>query len=303
MRNLWSTTTSLLRRHPLLWLPVIAADVASFWLSWLERLLHRQLIEQIVIWLSKSHSVLGETPDYNTLTPAVANKAAALTAPLVWTTRYLGICLYTAALIATAAIVYSLSETGAATLRQGLLSIQTSRRRILIFSLKFFFLNAVVGILGSWLLSWSMQLQSAWEKNTSASSAFQIAVEKSNLPVLLPALLLAVAIATIMAPIAVRLLQPPGVPLFPQQAKSARRTSLIVVAIAAALQVLIQQVEPSLFQRLGTATATLLTVGFAVSLITAIPFVLLYVALALIAKPVRSAPATTPEPTPALPTV
>jgi hypothetical protein len=301
MRNLWSTTTSLLRQHPILWLPVILADVASFWLSWLERLLHTQLIEQVVIWLSQSHSVLGDTPDYSTLTPAVSNKAAALTAPLVWTTRYLGICLYTAALIATAAIVYSVAAPETATLKQSRSSIWTSRRRILIFSLKFFFLNAVVGILGSWLLSWSLQLQSFWEKSTSTSPAFQIAIEKSNLPVLLPALLLAAAIATIMAPIAVRLLQPPPVPLSPQQAKSARHASLIVVAVAAVLQVLIQQVEPSLFQHLGTATATLLTVGFAVSLITAIPFVPLYVALSLIATPEANAPAPILEPTPVFP--
>jgi hypothetical protein len=299
MRNLWSTTTSLLRHHPLLWLPVIVADVASFWLSWLERLIHTQLIEQVVIWLSQSHSVLGNTPDYNSLTPAVSAKAQALTAPLVWTTRYLGICLYTAALIATAAIVYNLSEPEAAPLKQARSGIWTSRRRILIFSLKFFFLNAVVGILGAWLLSWALQLQSLWEKTTSPSSTLQIAVEKSNLPVLLPALLLAAAIATIMAPVAVRLLQPKGVPLTPQQAKSARHASLIVVAVAAALQVLIQQVEPYLFQHLGTATPTLLTVGFAVSLITAIPFVLLYVALSLIATPAHPAPAL--ELPPALP--
>jgi hypothetical protein len=312
MRNPWSTTTSLLRRHPALWLPVLLADVANFWLTWLERILHRQLIEQVVVWLSQSHSVLGDTPDYSSLTPAVSAKAQALTAPLIWITRYLGVCLYTAALIATAAMVYSilnivwpapanLAQTGPSP-RSPKSAILAERARILLFALKFFLLNALVGVVGSWLVSWAVQLQTFWEKTTSTSQAFQNSVERLNLPMLLPALLMGVVIAAVMAPIAVRLLQPPGSVLSAKQRSLARLFAVIALGVTAAIQVILQPLEGLVFQHLGTGIATLLLAGTAVSLITAIPFVPLYVSLALIAEPdatISAAPEPSDFPTPA----
>jgi hypothetical protein len=196
--------------------------------------------------------------------------------------------------VATAVILESLARTGRASLRASIAPTANSGYRIFIYSLKLFGLNLVAGSLGSFLYVWTLQLQNSWAESTSASLKFVNGVQQLNLPAVLSTLLLAIGVAVIITPIAVRLIQPPDTVPAPNQANRARVAGIFAAVAISILSFLVSTLETPLFQQQHpTSSLFIYAIGMAATLITAIPNIPLYIALYLIATP--DSPFTIPE--------
>jgi hypothetical protein len=157
IRLLVNQTFSLLREHPILALPVIAADLLSFAAMHIQHALH----EPLFAWaFSNNDSVLATTRGTFVLTPENAPKAALLTVPLVWGCYFLSVCLYTGALLITAALVRKVSNGESPDLRTALAYAVRNWRRLLRFSISMFGALIVAAIVFWILLATSMKV--AW---------------------------------------------------------------------------------------------------------------------------------------------
>ena len=286
MQTLWRTTASILRNYPILWLPLVAADLVSFGLSWTERRLHHDLILHLVSWLSQSHSVLSSTPVYADPPPYTASVIAILTAPITWVTYFASTVLYTSAMLVTASILANLADNGQPRPRSAALALSSSRRRILLFSLKlcaiFVLSLPVMGL----LFAVAFEFQRFLETTAFLPLKLQLQLQHADLFGYLTELPILMAIAYMVAPIALKLLQPPGAIPTPQARKAARIATLIVVAVTSTLEIFLPRVVTTFLQQLNPAPPLVVyIVRTLTSLIAAVPYVLLYIALYLIATP------------------
>jgi hypothetical protein len=142
MKELWNRTTDLFWQHPILWLPVLSADLLGFCLTQLQRL----LTHEIVLSLVERHSVLSNTPDLATNQSAALLKAALLTAPFLWGTYFLNVGLYTAAFLITAKLVSNLLQHTPPDLRSAVTFEVSHPHRIFGFALKVLALFALAAI-------------------------------------------------------------------------------------------------------------------------------------------------------------
>jgi hypothetical protein len=295
MRTLWRTTVSLLRKYPILWLPAILADVLTFNIDWLDNLLRHWLTQKLLPWLSEGHSVLSNSPVYVAPTQQVINIAIYLTAPIEWGARFLSDVIFACALVATAAILRNIAETGIGTLREAIAPIAASRRRILIFSLKLFALNlvgvCVMLLLAAPIMSLNPQvIQHKLETFFSLSLKTSLALERLNLiPNLfsyLWALPITLCIVYVIAPWQLRLIQPLDFNPSMEQKKQARLAAIYVTLAIIVLSILTSIIESTLLQQLSPASRLVVySVGTITSLITVLPNVPLYIAFYLIANP------------------
>lgn len=138
MRNLWRTTESLLRRYPILWLPVVIARLITFNLSSLDDVARFKIGRRFISWLTHTHahSVLGGNITIDSPRPEVLRKAAAMTAPIHFATLFVSDFLFACTLIGIAAMLHTFATTGHGTLRVAAAPIYESAHRILIYCLK-----------------------------------------------------------------------------------------------------------------------------------------------------------------------
>src|ERR1700722_2601620 len=103
MISVWQRTVFLFWQYPILWLPILAADFAGYWLARLQQL----VTHHIVFWVVQSgpHSVLGNVPAPITYQSSTVMRAALFTTPLVWGNYFLHITIYVIAFVVTAAFV------------------------------------------------------------------------------------------------------------------------------------------------------------------------------------------------------
>jgi hypothetical protein len=291
MRILWRSTTSLLRQYPILWLPVLVAEIVNFNLRWFERLLLRPLRHQLILWFSQAHSVLSTTPVPIQPTGSIMIKTALLTAPLEWGMQFLCAAVTVASLVATAAILQSIAKTGRGSLRAVIAPITSSRRRILIFSLQLFAFGVIAGIVIAIFLPLLSTLYLPYKlaQFFSLSLKTEMVLNKLQLNFLTNYILLApitLISLYIMAPLAVRLLQPPDSIPAKHQAKQARIAALFVSVATCILSYLLFRLD-SLFialQYAPTGPVAYLFHTFT-SFIAAGPWVPLFIAFYLISNP------------------
>ncbi len=268
MRTLLRTTASLLRKYPILWLPVALADVTSFCLRILQSWTTQVVIRNLVV----SHSVLTNAPEPLRTLPTTWATVFGVARFLV---EYLHSCVYTTAMIAVCALIPALITKSNASWQYLLIAVKQSGSRILLFSLQAFALLVVAAILGIWLIAYSPGLHSTWIDGATISP---------NQGIVLQGLLFAVA-AWLIAPAAVNLLksrESPPTELAP--VRLARNSAALAVVTSVAIFLITKLVEPNLIQRSTPAVAIQIFWGLA-SLISAIPYVPLFVALSLIASP------------------
>ena len=300
MRTLWRTAASLLRQYPILWLPLILVEFINFNIRWFERVVQRSLTQQLLPWLTESRSVLGAT-DHIPPTVQTLRNLSLLLLPLGLGTELITIILGAAALVATAALLRSLAEGRPATPPEALPSIASSRRRIFLFALTLLGLQVVSNLLTSFLspLIFSINPEDKLGRLLSLSLKSQNALQASHLiPNLIShlwVLPIVLCIVYIVAPLQARLAQPPEAAPVPDHAKQARTAAILTAVAMSALSFLVAMLEVPLFQLLRPAsTLVLYPVSAITSLITALPYVFLYIAFYLIANP-DSSLITTPE--------
>jgi len=288
MRTLWRTTLSLLRQYPILWFPVVLAEFLNFHLRWLERLLQHQLIHQLILWFSQTPSVLSTAPIHIQPTGPIMMKAALLTAPLEWSMRFLCTAVTVAALVATAAILQSIAETGSGTLRAAIAPITSTRHRILILSLQFCGLTilstALIGLLSPLVFS-IHSLQAYQGRPNLAGSFFSY----------LWVLPITLFVCYLIAPLQVRLLQSPETTPAPDQARCARIVAIQVALVICVFNPLIGVAENYiLLKPLLAFSLKYFLIEMFFSLIRYAPSALLFIAFYLISNP-ESPLATPPD--------
>ena len=250
MRSLWHSTVSVLRQHPILWLPVAIVEFIDFNLRWLNNLLHHYLIQHIFLRQSEDSSVLSATAIAHL--HASIHRSEYLTVPLDWCVLLLYNLLLTCTMVATAAMLQRIAQTGIGTLRDAVPPILSSARRMMVFALTLFGLNVIghslAGILSSLMQPLNLiDFQTKLEKILSLSLKSSVALEKSNLfnnlfnnlwpiPITL-------CVVYIIAPLQVRLLQPPNTNPTTQQTRQARiawSLAIVTSAIAICTMLLLQ---------------------------------------------------------------
>ncbi len=101
MEELWRKVSELMLQRPLLWLPVLLADLLAFLVglggkAWLHRILVSRL---------ETRSVLGGPAVRAPVSPSAVQHAVQSVAPIEWGANLLRLLLYTLAFVATAALV------------------------------------------------------------------------------------------------------------------------------------------------------------------------------------------------------
>jgi hypothetical protein len=302
MRTLWRTTASLLRKYPILWLPVAIARLISFNLHQLDSTIRSKLTHALMPWVmhTYAHSVLSGNIVIDSSEPDALRKLAVLTAPIQYGTRFLGDFLFACALIATAAILHSLATTGRATLREATAPIYLTSYRILTFCLKVFGL----GLISTWIISflspfmWSFIDRNGPEKLLHLPLYSRMALGRSTflfsffdqlwiLPITL-------SVVYVIAPIEVHLLQPPDLPPTQNQSKQARLAEMTAAVAISALGLVAFAAQQGAFELVFRTGPHLYLVRAMSSLLIAIPYVPLYIAFYLIANP-DSPLAATPQ--------
>lgn len=270
MQKLWRATLLLFRQYPILWLPLLAADLAAFELKQLQR----HLVNLFMTWLFQSHSVLSSAPVYGNPAPAAILRAELLTVPMAWAFYLLSASLYTAALLATRGLLGDIAATGQAHISVAFSSVAKSATRILIFSLK------LLGLCLCGFLSFAL-ITAAVTKFATTEILINPVFVYGNV------LTLSFVIAYLLAPSAINLLRPAdAAEPQPDALQSGRIAAFITVTASAALSYFISKAG-SAFLR-----ASQRNTGFGVSIVgalesvfTASPYILLYIALYLIATP------------------
>jgi len=297
MRDLWRSTVSLLRQHPILWLPVAIVEFIEFNLNWLRSLLSNYYFHQLLLRQSEGRSVLSVSPLSVAPTHATMQKLVEyITFPIGVTTLLIYAVLLACALFATAMILQRIAGTGSGTLRDAVAPIKSSIRRILVYALTFFGLNVIAGSLIGFLspLVHPLNLlifQSKLEKVLSLSLQSQFALERSNfIPTFINSLCsylwpipIALCVVYVIAPLQVRLLQPPDTNPTAQQARSARIAGVLAALVIAACAFVLLQVRIWLIPSSFPGARYFLQE--ANSLITLAIYAPLFIAIYLIATP------------------
>lgn len=100
MEELWRETSELLLQRPILWVPVLVADLLSFLVS----LGSNAMVRSVVLGRLQYQSALGGVPVRASLSPSAMQHAATLAMLITWPGNFLRILLYALALVATAAL-------------------------------------------------------------------------------------------------------------------------------------------------------------------------------------------------------
>jgi hypothetical protein len=264
MRDLWRKTTALFWENPILWLPVVCADLLAFCFTRLQKLLTRQLINSLLL----SHSALTGQVIPPADEHAVITKAAIIFGPFVWGTYFLNTCLYTAALVVTATLVRTLGEHVRPDLPLVLGSLRSRSRRILVLSIKLLALYALAAA----LLLQATTLAQKWKfPPTYLIPCFLV--------------LVTVSIAYCMAPSGISLLRDAqSRSVAPEYITWGRSFSMLLVLASFAVGYFVPMVEQSLFASpLLAGGVPRLIIEALASSVAAFPYVLLFISLSLMA--------------------
>ncbi len=140
MQKLCGKVAELLRENPILWLPYIAADLLAICLWRLRGLAERGIFH----WFTTAHSALGgefALPRHDSATLA---KASIAYTPIGIATIVAVVCLFVAALLATADIVDSIEREQRTDAKEILARLVAHWWKILLFALRFLITVGVI---------------------------------------------------------------------------------------------------------------------------------------------------------------
>lgn len=272
MRDLFRRASDLFWQHPILWLPVAVADLASFGLTQLQKWLTHAIITHMVT----VHSVLTNAPE-----PAdigkLTMKVVLLTRPIVWGNYLLSLCLYTFAMIAISTTLPQLAAEEKFSPSSTLGAIRRSGSRVLIFAFKLLVLIGIAAI----PLAASGVLFTRYIR-LIPNFYFYYGVVVS----------LMAALAYFVAPWAVTLLRSRTAERISNEvAQRARIFAALTQPASAAIYLFAAAVRRSLLSA-TTPISAIYTLDVVESLASAAPYILLFIALSLLASDEPSA--TTP---------
>ena len=137
-------TVSLVREHPSLWLPLVCASLADFYLEWLQKI----FVRKVNSWFLTAHSALGFTfqaPPGSS--PSYLMRAGLLTLPTSLVIRVLIFCVYVLGFFVTARMVRALIQEQRPDWASDAILCKARLWRILFFSLKIFVIFIFAAVL------------------------------------------------------------------------------------------------------------------------------------------------------------
>ncbi len=270
MQKLWRKTLELLRKYPILWVPYVCADLLTSCIAGLRHLGTKAVFRWIIT--KHLHSVLGGDATTTNLDHAAIVKTELLSAPLQWLTTYVNACIYVVALVLTTALVAIILRGEKPDLAAALPALRTYPRRILLFALILLALTMVLTAFIGLPLSYVLNVK--YLKSQILISVAIVGIE----------LLGMLCSAWIMAPIAVALIRPKDtIAVSAEPKRLARDFAILSGAATIALSQLLSLLIVKLVAASHLVAHVLPVIWSLNSLIVNSPFILLFIALALIA--------------------
>lgn len=260
--NLLARTSELFFSRPLLWLPVLAADLLGFGVQ-------RGQVAILNVILTRStqyHSALGGTVSRGPITQSAIDQVNAASMPIALVAYFLRIVLYVIALAVTAHLV----RKGFSRLRSSPQRLQAST--VLLVALRVLIVFVVCLVLWIWLLGW-------------LGAHGHTAIAQSPFFIVLGTLLVVVLLAFGVTPSALRMIA--GGNVSTEQMLAGRTMALAMALLFVALQFFVSLSERQLLA--ATPTRQVLLKALA-SLLTAVPYILMFIGFALIAAEEPAAP-------------
>ena len=262
MGELWRDLVELLRTRPILWLPVLLADLLGYLLN----LARNGVLRQVVLHQTTQHSALGGAVVHGPMSASAMESTTIVALLLSWLTYFGRMLLYSGALIATAALVQSLREREPKPVQVVGPALARGWGGMLELALRGLAVYAVAALLFSWLSPFlAKHGQAALLHNLWFGYGLTLAV-----------LLL---LAVLLPPVALRVLsgqQPSGT-----LARASQQFSVVPVVVASLLAATVSANSRELALAPPGARYPLEIVG---SLVVALPYVLLFTGLSLLAR-------------------
>lgn len=263
MRDLWRRTKELFWEYPSLWIPVLVADLAGFWAAHLLKVVSSRLFSQIIVAIYRP--VIGTTPEMPS--QAMTFLISTITGLIYRSGDFLRILLYAVAFLVTKQLVEQVLSTN------GVPRLQSVEWRLLrmkaaaIFSLKIFVLASAVGILVAAVAMrvYRAQYQAVWSS--------------------LVALIVMIVLAYVMVPAGLKLIKTNQETTGEQRA-TARSLSFVAITISLGISLFAVTAGPSFVRPRGVVPP--LFFDMVASLLVALPYAALFIALALLVVPVRT---------------
>jgi hypothetical protein len=269
MTNLFRRASYLFWQFPVLWVPVFAADILDILLKEVRPLVTRALIQSVL----ESHSVLSSVPDPLRTGQLSTWKVAFLSAPIIWGSHFVGIVLYASAMTMTATLVLMNPPAIRGLYKQ---NPDRSFKDTLFFSLKVF---AIIFLIGA--------------VYTAIVSLVSMRFPRSRLIwggdfAILFGIAFTVVVAYFITPAAIRLLRKPTTePVNVDLIRPARAFAVLTVIASGLLDRLTVATESTFLSRPTPRTGVLLF-DAVTSLVGALPYILLFIALTLVACPTET---------------
>lgn len=266
MEELWRKISELMMQRPLVWLPVLLADLMAFLIglggkAWLRGILVHRL---------ETRSVLGGPSVMVPVTPSAVQSAMLAVAPIEWGVNLLRLLLYTLAFLATAALVRAFR---ARTERPGDEIAVVIRRQFV----------DVLPVAGTALLVYIVVSFAAKVSSESLIRHGHQAVLQSGAIVggwfgLAVGAVTVACLALLVAPAAVQALARRAL-----DAAHRRQAQILALSLGFAALVLGRFVETNLLQARGASPVARALLGITGSWIAALPYAVLFAGLGLLA--------------------
>ena len=267
MRQLWRNAANLLWQHPILWLPLLFADLLAFCLGKVQTL----LAHAIAVRSLQEHSVLGNTPYINIHRDTSQVWEQLLTSSSGLLIQFLSVCFYTAAFLITASLVRLFLQNLSPNLWSAVKSANLRLPAIFSFSLKLFVLSFVIALfITTPLLFFRSHLGSI-----VATPYFAYGLT----------LLISLCVAWIITPAAITLLRSPNFkPITSKTIMQGISSSILTVTASTTLAFLAQIAQRSLLSNSAHIQPIAIQAIHAIaSLLTSVPYIFLFIILALLA--------------------
>lgn len=271
MEELWRQATEMMSQRPVLWLPVLVADLLGFLIN----LGATAMVRAAVLSRLQYQSALGGGPMRAPMNAAAMQHATTLALIITWSSNFIRLLLYAAAFVVTAALVRGFRGRAEKPAGEILPALKRNVAGIFSLALRAFALYAFAAFLFSWL---GRSLIAHGHKAVLASGWVEIAA----------GFLLVAALAFLLAPAAIQ--------VFAHHRSSPldqRNGQLFALGLAAVALVLGRFVESNLRSVHIAFESARYALGLTGSLIVALPYAVLFAGLGLLAwKTTREAPNT-----------
>lgn len=266
MKDLLRKSASILRQHPILWVPYIVAELIDSCLNRLRYFVDRRF----VIWVAHRpiSSVLGGNLAPHGINAATMQNLSHLTAVVASAAHYVSLCIFTTAMVFTAILAGIILRDQQPAFANATAKLRTYPKGILIYALKAWLLSTVL-----WAFCLIVLPLLALHPGSRTFSAVSAGLS----------LLTGLCFVWVMAPVAINLLRPPGSPALAMQDRRIGR--YIYMLTFAVIWVVEHSLDPAISELLRKLPAAHYAVDYFLFPLIDLVIVFAYLAFALIADP------------------